>query len=420
MISGRGLGHTGGTLDKLESIPGYLTTPDPERLRAARSRAPAARSSARPASWRPADRRLYAIRDATGTVESIPLIVASILSKKLAAGLDALVMDVKTGSGAFMAGHDAARELAEALVDVADGAGLPCRRADHRHGPGAGAHGRQRARGARVDRPPHRRRARPAPASRSRSRCAASCSRSAASTRPRDARRSALAGGAAAERFAAMVAALGGPADLLERPGRHLPAAPRDRGRSLPERPGSWSGHRRPRRRPRRHRPRRRPPPRGRRDRPRRRPERDRRARRARSARDRPLAIVHARATRAPRRRPPRCAPRTRSATRLRPSGRSCWSAGSGVTMVPKAELHVHLEGTAPPHLVRRLAERNGLRGPRGRLRHPDRFAWLDFLDFLQTYDLAASVIRTARGLPRHHATSTWSAARARARSTSS
>ena len=124
MISGRGLGHTGGTLDKLESIPGYTTTPDPARFRAAVARAGCA-IVGQTAELAPADRRLYAIRDATGTVESIPLIVASILSKKLAAGLAALVMDVKVGSGAFLPSRAAASELALSIVEVARGNGLP-------------------------------------------------------------------------------------------------------------------------------------------------------------------------------------------------------------------------------------------------------------------------------------------------------
>jgi thymidine phosphorylase len=124
MISGRGLGHTGGTLDKLDSIPGYASTPSTEVIRRVVREAGCA-IVGQTADLAPADRRLYAVRDATGTVESIPLIVASILSKKLAEGLDALVMDVKTGSGAFMAAHEDARELARALVEVAGGAGLP-------------------------------------------------------------------------------------------------------------------------------------------------------------------------------------------------------------------------------------------------------------------------------------------------------
>ena len=123
MISGRGLGHTGGTLDKLEAIPGYDTTPEPNRFRQAVATAGSA-IVGQTARLAPADRRLYAIRDATGTVESIPLIVASILSKKLAAGLDALVMDVKVGSGAFLPDREQTEELARAIVDVATGNGL--------------------------------------------------------------------------------------------------------------------------------------------------------------------------------------------------------------------------------------------------------------------------------------------------------
>jgi len=122
MISGRGLGHTGGTLDKLESIPGFRTglTEDQLRRQLAGVRCAIVSASAEIA---PADARLYAIRDVTGTVESIDLITASILSKKLAAGLDALVLDVKCGSGAFMKTLDDARDLARALVRTALGAG---------------------------------------------------------------------------------------------------------------------------------------------------------------------------------------------------------------------------------------------------------------------------------------------------------
>lgn len=123
MISGRGLGHTGGTLDKLDSIPGYNTTPDNELFRSTVKKAGCA-IIGQTAQLAPADKRFYGIRDVTATVESIPLITASILSKKLAAGLDALVMDVKTGSGAFAAEMSMAEELATSIVTVANGAGL--------------------------------------------------------------------------------------------------------------------------------------------------------------------------------------------------------------------------------------------------------------------------------------------------------
>lgn len=215
MISGRGLGHTGGTLDKLDAIAGYDTAPGIDRLRAVVAEAGCAIIGQTP-ELAPADRRLYAIRDATGTVESIPMIVASILSKKLAAGLDALVLDVKFGSGAFMASRADADELARALVDVANGAGLPCQALltdmDDVLGTSAGnavevAEAIDYLTSARRDPRLHE--------------VTMALCRALADEPQR-----ALDSGAAAERFAAMVAALGGPADLLEHPGRHLPAAP--------------------------------------------------------------------------------------------------------------------------------------------------------------------------------------------------
>ena len=123
MISGRGLGHTGGTLDKLDSIPGYNTTPDEATLRKVVADCGVA-IIGQTGQLAPADKRFYATRDITATVESIDLITASILSKKLAAGLEALVMDVKTGNGAFMASHEESQALAESIVGVANGAGV--------------------------------------------------------------------------------------------------------------------------------------------------------------------------------------------------------------------------------------------------------------------------------------------------------
>ena len=123
MISGRGLGHTGGTLDKLDSIPGYRTQPDLDLLRKVVAEVGCA-IIGQTADLAPADKRLYAIRDVTGTVELVPLITTSILSKKLAAGLAGLVLDVKTGTGAFMEKREESRALADSLVTVANGAGM--------------------------------------------------------------------------------------------------------------------------------------------------------------------------------------------------------------------------------------------------------------------------------------------------------
>jgi thymidine phosphorylase len=126
MISGRGLGHTGGTLDKLEALAGYRTTPDRATLLSTLRDAGCAIVGASP-RIAPADRRLYAIRDATGTVESLPLITASILSKKIAAGVQALLIDVKLGNGAFCTARGEADALAQSLVAVARAAALPTR-----------------------------------------------------------------------------------------------------------------------------------------------------------------------------------------------------------------------------------------------------------------------------------------------------
>ena len=126
MISGRGLGRTGGTLDKLEAIPGFRTDLSVEESRGVLADVGAFVVGASE-SIAPADRRLYALRDVTGTVESIPLITASILSKKLAAELDGLVMDVKVGSAAFMKTPDQAESLADSLIRVGEQAGLPVR-----------------------------------------------------------------------------------------------------------------------------------------------------------------------------------------------------------------------------------------------------------------------------------------------------
>jgi thymidine phosphorylase len=123
MISGRGLGHTGGTLDKLESIPGYDIFPSKERFSEI-VRGVGCAIIGQTGEIAPADKRLYAIRDVTATVDSVPLITGSILSKKLAAGLQSLVMDVKTGNGAFMQSLEDAETLARSIVDVANGAGV--------------------------------------------------------------------------------------------------------------------------------------------------------------------------------------------------------------------------------------------------------------------------------------------------------
>jgi len=165
MISGRGLGHTGGTLDKFDAIKGYQTQPSQQLFETVTADVGCA-IIGQTAEIAPADKRLYGIRDVTATVESIDLICASILSKKLAAGLDALVLDVKVGSGAFMSKMNDAQKLAKSLCEVANGAACK-EKFGH-----------------------------------------------------------ALQSGEAAERFGKMVAALGGPADFIETFETHLDHAP--------------------------------------------------------------------------------------------------------------------------------------------------------------------------------------------------
>ena len=228
MISGRGLGHTGGTLDKLDAIPGYRSLPDRETFQRTVRDVGCAIIGAN-SDLAPADRAIYAVRDVTATVESIDLITASILSKKLAAGLDALVMDVKFGSGAFKPAIAEAEELARSIATVARGAGLPTTalltdmnqvlgrnagnaiEVDEAIGVLTGRAADPRLRKVTLDlaaemlllgRLAGERTAALAMAER------------------------ALDGGAAAERFARMVSALGGPADLLDAPHRHLAPAP--------------------------------------------------------------------------------------------------------------------------------------------------------------------------------------------------
>jgi len=228
MISGRGLGHTGGTLDKLESIPGYDTTPDPERFRHAVATAGLA-IVGQTARLAPADRRLYAIRDATGTVESIPLIVASILSKKLAAGLDALVMDVKVGSGAFLPDREQTEMLARAIVEVATGNGLHTTALltdmDRVLGRTAGNAVEVRESIDHLTGTASDDRLREVTLSLS-AELLVLGGLHPDEAAARRAAEEALDNGAAAERFAAMVVELGGPADLLEAPDRHLGVAP--------------------------------------------------------------------------------------------------------------------------------------------------------------------------------------------------
>jgi len=227
MISGRGLGHTGGTLDKLESIPGFSTSiaiDKFQQLVQANGIAIIGQSE----KLAPADRRFYAVRDITATVNSVPLIVASILSKKLAEGLDALVMDIKLGSGAFMREIGEARKLAKEICRVATDSGLPCNALiTDMNTPLAWSAGNALEVREAIDflsgKPRHERlhAVVEALASEMLVLGGVAASRSEGKNRVR----SSLNSGEAAERFARMVASQGGPVGLLDRPGKHLPSA---------------------------------------------------------------------------------------------------------------------------------------------------------------------------------------------------
>ena len=228
MISGRGLGHTGGTLDKLASIPGYNPFPTPDQLKATVRQAGTA-IIGQTADLAPADKRIYAARDVTATVESIPLITASILSKKLAAGLDALVMDVKVGSGAFMPTPELSVALARSIVEVGSGAGLKVSALltdmNQSLAPCAGNAIEVRCaidyltgkhRPARLHEV-------------TMALCAEGLVSAGLAANADEARvklQACLDSGAAADRFARMVRLLGGPADLIKRPDVYLATAP--------------------------------------------------------------------------------------------------------------------------------------------------------------------------------------------------
>jgi thymidine phosphorylase len=229
MISGRGLGHSGGTLDKLESIPGYNPYPTVEHF-ADITKNIGCSIIGQTGSLAPADKRFYAVRDVTGTVESIPLITASILSKKLAAGLNALVMDVKFGNGAFMDSQDKARALAQNIVRVAKAANVPTtalltdmnqvlgrtagnavevfETIEFLKNPGAAD---QRLVDVTLDLAAH---------------MLFLAGLFADVSAAREKAAEALSSGKAAEIFAKMVAVQGGPADLLEHPDKYLSLAP--------------------------------------------------------------------------------------------------------------------------------------------------------------------------------------------------
>lgn len=228
MISGRGLGHTGGTLDKFDAIPGYCTVPDNELFRKVVQDIGVA-IIGQTAQLAPADKRFYSIRDVTATVESVAMITGSILSKKLSAGLDALVMDVKVGTGAFMPSYEKSVELAESIVTVGNGAGMQTSAilTDMNESLAPYAGNALEVRGA-MDYLTGR--SRPARLHEvTLALCAEMLVLGGLAATEEEARvklMAALDSGEAAERFSRMVAALGGPSDLVENPDKHLEKAP--------------------------------------------------------------------------------------------------------------------------------------------------------------------------------------------------
>ena len=228
MISGRGLGHTGGTLDKFDSIPGYSTVPDNDKFRQV-VRDVGVAIIGQTASLAPSDKRFYSIRDVTATVESVAMITGSILSKKLSAGLDVLAMDVKVGSGAFMPSYEKSVDLAESIVNVGNGAGTltSALLTDMNESLSPWAGNAVEVRGA-IDYLTGK--YRPA---RLHEVTMALCAEmlvlgklAATETEARAKLQRALDSGEAAERFARMVTALGGPSDLMDNMDKHLEQAP--------------------------------------------------------------------------------------------------------------------------------------------------------------------------------------------------
>ena len=227
MIAGRGLGHTGGTVDKLEAIPHYNTQADNELFRQTVKKVGCA-IIGQTGNLAPADKKIYAIRDVCGTVESIPLITASILSKKLAAGLQYLIMDLKCGNGAFMANFDDAKALAQSIIEVSNGAGTKACAVltDMNQVLGSTAgnavevkEALEYLQGKNIN---------PRLDAVTRELCIELlqlCGRAGSYDEAANLVESALSSGKALEKFAQMVASLGGPTDFVEHSERYLPQA---------------------------------------------------------------------------------------------------------------------------------------------------------------------------------------------------